>query len=172
MSRPNLYMLIGLPGAGKSTFVKKVTEGHRNFMVASTDALIEVAAKLNKKTYDEAFPDAIKSAEKTMYELVKVATDSDWSIVWDQTNLNRKTRAKKLIMIPDHYRKVAIFFKTPHDIDERLEKRAIAEGKSIPGKVFLSMAASLEYPALDEGFDRIMSPEEFIDEELRNLQVA
>lgn len=172
MSRPNLYMLIGLPGSGKSTFIRQVQEDSRNFMVASTDNLINVVAQHQKKTYDEVFQDTIKSAEKTMYQFVKIATDADWNIIWDQTNLNRKSRAKKLIMIPNRYRKVAIFFKTPDDIHERLIHREMAEGKSIPDKIFLSMTAALEYPALDEGFDRIMSPEEFINEELSALQDA
>lgn len=172
MSRPNLYMLIGLPGVGKSTFLSPLSNYGYRPIVASTDFFIDLSAKLRHKTYNEVFEDTIKDAEKAMYEIVMAAVKNDQDIIWDQTNLNRKTRAKKLIMIPDHYRKVAIFFKTPDDIDERLEKRAITEGKSIPGKVFLSMAASLEYPALDEGFYRIMSPEEFINEELRNLQVA
>lgn len=172
MNKPRLIMLIGLPGSGKSTFRKKVvSEGYKP-MIASSDDLIDMAAKLNRKTYDQVFAEAIDSANKAMYELVMVATQNDYDIIWDQTNLNRKARAKKLIMIPDHYRKIAVFFKTPDDLDARLANRQKTEGKSVPDKILLSMTAALEYPALDEGFDRIMTPEEFINEELPALQVA
>lgn len=153
---PKLYMLIGVPGSGKSTwyskFVAESTKGPHNLCYASTDYLIELTAKLQRKTYDDVFHASIKDAEKAMYELVMEAVKDGSDIIWDQTNLNRKARAKKLIMIPDHYEKIAIFFPTPDDLDQRLANRP---GKTIPYHVMKSMLSSLEYPQHDEGFDVI-----------------
>ena len=149
---PKLYMLIGVPGSGKSTWIKNNVDIFKDAMIASTDNLIELAAKVNNKTYDQVFKEAIGSAEKAMYEMVMGAVKDDMNIIWDQTNLNRKNRAKKLIMIPDHYEKIAIFFSTPDDLDQRLANRP---GKTIPYHVMKSMLSSLEYPQHDEGFDVI-----------------
>lgn len=154
---PKLYMLIGVPGSGKSTWIANLVEDENPaayIHVASTDSLIELDAKLRGKTYDEVFRSAIKDAEKAMYAMVIEAAKDDMDIVWDQTNLNRKTRAKKLIMIPDHYEKIAVVFSVPADLEERLANRP---GKTIPAVVMTNMIDSFEYPELDEGFDVIVN---------------
>ena len=155
---PKLYMLIGVPGSGKSTWYNKYREGNNNpHVLASTDFLIDLVAKLSNKTYDDVFKDTIKSAEKTMYELVSISVKNNADIIWDQTNLNRKTRAKKLIMIPDHYEKIAVFFPVPVDLYDRLKKRGDEEGKNIPIDIVRNMIDNLEYPQHDEGFTSIVT---------------
>lgn len=159
MARPTLHMLIGVPCSGKSTWVDKVVQGP-NVYVASTDNLIETHAQLHGKTYSEVFKDAIKDAEKAMYTAVQQAVKDDMSIVWDQTNLNRKARAKKLIMIPDHYIKIAVVFEIPKDLWQRLEDRNNTTGKFIPEGVVQHMINSAEFPLHDEGFDHIINAKE------------
>ena len=149
---PKLYMLIGIPGSGKSTWQKN-SKAAMTAYLASTDQFIELYASINHKTYDEVFKDIIKSAEKHMYEMVMTAVKNDGDIVWDQTNLNRKTRAKKLIMIPDYYEKIAVVFPVPDDLDKRLANRP---GKTIPYHVMKNMIDSFEYPQMDEGFNVIV----------------
>lgn len=154
--RPKLWMLIGVPCAGKSTWVDyQVEDNEGDIFIASTDNYIEYIAKTGWKTYNEVFKDHIKDAEKRMYEGVIDAVKDDIDIVWDQTNLTRKSRAKKLAMIPDHYEKIAVVFSTPEP--EELEKRlASRPGKTIPYQVVKGMIESMEYPELDEGFDIVM----------------
>ena len=157
---PNLYMLIGVPAAGKSTWTANLVENENpsaNIHIASTDALIDIAARLKGKTYDEVFKDTVKDAEKAMYQMVIEAVKNNMDIVWDQTNLNRKTRAKKLIMIPDHYTKIAVYFPAPVDLNERLASRS---GKTIPYHIMNSMIDNLEYPEYDEGFHHIIDTTE------------
>ena len=149
---PKLYMLIGIPGSGKSTWQKN-SKAAMTAYLASTDQFIELYASINHKTYDEVFKDIIKSAEKDMYEMVMTAVKNDGDIVWDQTNLNRKTRAKKLIMIPDYYEKIAVVFPVPDDLDKRLANRP---GKTIPYHVMKNMIDSFEYPQMDEGINVIV----------------
>ena len=159
MSRPKLWMLIGVPGSGKSTWIKNQFEDvvkELTTHVASTDILIEGLAQIAGKTYDEMFKSSIKYAEKTMYRNVASAVADDYDIIWDQTNLTRKTRAKKLILIPDHYEKIAVVFQTPEDLWERLIHRESAEGKSIPEEVVHNMIDTMEYPELDEGFNKVL----------------
>jgi predicted kinase len=95
------------------------------------------------------FKSTVKVAEKEMYKQVTAAVEAGQDIVWDQTNLNKKTRAKKLDMIPDHYRKIAVFFPEPDDLEQRLSSRP---GKTIPANIIQSMRTNLEKPDLEEGF--------------------
>jgi predicted kinase len=155
-------MLVGVPGSGKSTWIEKRGYGDegqgRDITVLSTDYFIEVVAKQKSLTYDDVFKDTIKNAERKLWDDLKYATDRDDNIIWDQTNLTRKSRAKKLIMIPDHYEKIAVIFQTPHreELISRLAHRSLNEGKTIPQNVIDNMIDTLEYPELSEGFDRVI----------------
>jgi heterogeneous nuclear ribonucleoprotein U len=154
-NRPILWMLIGVPGSGKSTWVNRHQfRTHTHTDVVSTDAIIEGIASMNNKTYNDVFKDNIKFAEKTMYTEVMEAVKNDWDIIWDQTNISKKARAKKLIMIPDHYIKYAVVFPTPEDdvLEQRLASRP---GKTIPSYVIDGMIEMFEMPEDSEGFDAI-----------------
>lgn len=160
--RPTLWMLIGVPCAGKSTWVDYQLENCDDPpFIASTDSLIEHIAKQEGKTYNEVFKDNIKAVEKRMYAQVALATDLNECIIWDQTNLTRKSRAKKLIMIPDHYAKIAVVFTSPEseELKRRLDSRP---GKTIPPHIVESMIEMMEFPCVSEGFDQIVSRGEYV----------
>lgn len=171
MSRPNMYMLIGLPGTGKSTWWDQRKDCEDSDVVyVSSDAIIERIAAEQGKTYNEVFKDNIKAAEKEMYSQVMDAVKADKDVVWDQTNLNKKTRAKKLIMIPDHYRKIAVYFEVTEDHEARLASRP---NKSIPANIIQSMKHNTEYPELDEGFTVIaVANNKYVDEEAGTLSTV
>lgn len=71
MSNPVLWMLVGVPGSGKSTWIENadLEEGRgRDTTVLSTDYFIECVAAIHGKTYNEVFHDTIKYANRKMYE--------------------------------------------------------------------------------------------------------
>lgn len=149
---PTFYMLIGVPASGKSTWREA---NAKNAEIISTDDIIEKIADGQNKTYDEVFKDNIKAATSIAARRAKSAFADERDIVWDQTNLTRKSRASKLSMVPKHYKKVAIYFPTPHP---EVHKKRLAgrPGKTIPDYVLDSMAKSLEPPTKAEGFDDIV----------------
>lgn len=149
---PKLYMLVGVPGAGKSTWIKNHADGAA--MVLSTDDKIEAAARAQGKTYSEVFKDEIKSATTGMAQDLLRALRDGRDIIWDQTNITRKSRKEKLARIPGSYEKIAVFFPTPQDLKQRLASRP---GKEIPEPVILSMINQLDPPSKEEGFDKIIS---------------
>lgn len=154
MSKPVLYMLVGVPGSGKSTWVNQLTKNMDKYYIASTDRLLEIYASMRGATYDDVFKENIGYAEKAMLTHVKDAIMYNYDIIWDQTNISRKSRAKKLAMIPNTYNKIAVFFPTPEtgELDRRLASR---KGKTIPPYVIDGMVEMLEEPRMDEGFDTI-----------------
>jgi len=151
MLQPNLYMLIGVPGSGKSTFVE--AQDH-NFVYVSSDYFVEKFAQKMGKSYDEVFKEVAPRAMRLMNRRVQVARRNKHDVIWDQTNVRAKSRAKKLAMLPE-YRKVAMYFETP-PADILTERLANRPGKKIPDFVMRTMKESLELPTLDEGFDQIM----------------
>ena len=145
---PTIYMLIGVPASGKSTWVE---QNKGNALVISTDNLIEAYAANLGKTYNEVFKEQIKIATKIALEHAEAAFAADQDVIWDQTNITKKSRASKLAMVPEHYRKIAVFFATP--LEEEWQRRLNSrQGKSIPAHILDSMVEMLEMPELDEGW--------------------
>lgn len=147
-------MLIGVPGSGKSTWIQNQNFNFNNTVIVSTDNIIEDRAVAKGLTYSDIFQDEIKSATAEMNDSLKAAIAQQKDIVWDQTNLTKKTRRPKLMQFPIEYEKIAVFFVTPDDVElqRRLGNRP---GKTIPANVLLGMKSQLQLPQLDEGFDYI-----------------
>lgn len=152
---PKLFMLIGVPGAGKSTWIKnqKLTD---DAFILSTDNYIEDMAIAEGRTYSEAFGDHIYNATAQLHEDLEYAMQHGKDIIWDQTNLNARGRREKLQKVMGSYEKIAVVFETPDDINERLKSRE-KTGKVIPVKVFDAMVAGYEPPTRFEGFNKIIT---------------
>lgn len=147
------YMLIGVPGAGKSTWIK---QHNHDAVVVSSDDYIEKQAAEKGTSYNSEFAGTIKAATAHATQTAKEAFANGRDVIWDQTNITRKSRAGKLQMVPKKYEKIAVFFPTPHpDIhDKRLASRP---GKSIPNHILQGMIDMLEPPSKSEGFDQIIT---------------
>lgn len=147
-----LYVLVGVPGSGKSTWIANQT-WDENTAFVSTDDYVEAYAKKVGKTYSEVFDEIMPQAVNMMLRDVNDAEAVGCDIVWDQTSTSVFARAKKIKMLPDYY-KIAVVFKTPDDAE--LERRlASRPGKHIPSKVMQHMIGGFQQPTLEEGFDEI-----------------
>lgn len=149
-----LYVLVGVPGSGKSTWIKN-QEWAKDIPVVSTDRFIETYAAQQGKTYNEVFDEWMPKAVKLMANQVHICKANNTDIIWDQTSTTIGARRKKLNMCPEYY-KIAVVFKTPDE--EELQRRLNSRiGKAIPENVMRSMKDQLnnEPPTLEEGFDEI-----------------
>lgn len=151
-----MYVLIGLPGTGKSTWVRKFLNSNEAVIVSSDD-LIEAWGKERGLNYTEAFGKVnFKDIEREMRARFSAAVVAEDNIIVDRTNMTAKSR-KAWMDAAGTYRKVAVVF----SIDDvthkaRLEHRAATEGKVIPEHVIKNMANSYVAPSKDEGFDQII----------------
>ena len=149
---PKLYVLVGVPGSGKSTWARD-QDWISGIEYVSTDHHVEAYATSVGKTYSEVFNDYMPTAVELMAAEVVAAREAGRDIIWDQTSTTVKSRARKFNMLPDYYA-IAVVFESP----SRLElKRRLASrpGKEIPDAVLEGMLASFEMPTEDEGFKEI-----------------
>lgn len=151
---PKLYLLVGVPGSGKSTWIVK-QEWAKDCHIASTDNLVEEYASSVGSTYSAVFQAYMPTAVKLMREQIRSARKTGKDIIWDQTNTSELSRRKKLRSLKDYY-KIAVVIQTP-EIEELRKRLASRPGKAIPWRVVSSMAKQLqnEPPTKDEGFDEI-----------------
>jgi predicted kinase len=149
---PKCYQLIGVPGAGKSTWIKN-QDWALGLSVVSTDMWVEMEAERVGKTYSEIFTDYMPKAVQLMANHVVLARDKGMDIIWDQTSTTLASRARKFNMLPD-YEHIAVVFRTPEHT-ELMRRLMSRPGKEIPDHVIASMIASWEEPTLEEGFKEI-----------------
>jgi predicted kinase len=149
---PFAYILVGVPGAGKSTWIKNQSWA-LGYTVVSTDAFVEDYARAQGKTYSEVFEDYMPMAVELMIEQVVRARELNHTLIWDQTSTSVKTRARKIKML-DGYHKIAVVFRTPplEELMRRIDSRI---GKDVPAKVILDMIEKWEEPTYEEGFNEI-----------------
>ena len=149
---PKCYQLIGVPAAGKSTWIKEQV-WMLGLTVVSTDPFVEDYARAQGKTYTEVFKDYMPIAVNLMADQVVFAREHDHTVIWDQTSTTVASRTRKFRMLPD-YEHIAIVFSTP-DLDVLKERLASRLGKEIPWEVVQGMIDNWEEPTLEEGFKEI-----------------
>ena len=147
-----LYVLVGVPGAGKSTWVKN-QDWAKGIPVVSTDHFVEEHAAKVGKTYNEVFTEYMPIAVKLMANQVEICKANGLDIIWDQTSTSEKTRARKFNMLPNYYA-IAVVFKTPEK-EELARRLASRPGKNIPDHVMKSMIEGFVMPTEEEGFKEI-----------------
>ena len=146
------YQLIGVPGSGKSTWIKNQIWA-LGLTVVSTDSWVELEAQRQGKTYSEVFTEYMPTAVDLMAKQVVVAREHGHTVIWDQTSTTVVSRIRKFNMLPD-YEHIAIVFRTP-DLDVLKERLASRPGKEVPWEVVQSMIDNFEMPTEEEGFKEI-----------------
>jgi predicted kinase len=149
---PKCYQLIGVPGSGKSTWVKNQIWA-LGLTVVSTDNFVEAYANQQGRTYSEVFKDYMPTAIDLMIQQVAFAQQHGHTVIWDQTSTTSASRRKKFRMLPD-YQHIAVVFKTP-DPEELSRRLASRPGKIIPEEIVQDMIDRFEMPTLAEGFAEI-----------------
>lgn len=149
---PKVYVLVGVPGSGKSTWASN-QEWATDCAYVSTDVIVEKFAAEQNKTYSEVFEKFMPTAVDLMVDQVLLAKLQNKDIIWDQTSTTVLSRKKKFRMLPT-YRHIAIVFKTPNE-NELMKRLANRPGKTIPWNVVSDMIKNFEMPTIEEGYDEI-----------------
>lgn len=151
--------MIGLPGSGKSTWIERfVHASPQQHVVASTDAIFLEWGAADGLDYRASFRMfAFDDVQRAFSRRINDAIDARSNIVWDQTNLTRAARTRKLARFPADYRMVGVWLDTPTPVIRRRLAHAdrVASGKRIADAVLEQMLAQFEPPAAGE-FDLLL----------------
>ena len=163
MKQKKVYLMCGLPGSGKSTFIHKYRE--LTDAVISRDAVRFSIIKEDEEYFakeDYVFKTFIKEINKALKD------ESVERVFIDATHLSPKARAK--VIKPMDKNNVAelnaIYFDVPINIAIERNNQRTGRAK-VPTNVIINMAKSYSYPILLEGFNHIYS----IDEEGGMMEV-
>lgn len=142
-----LIILIGAPGAGKTTWCKHYLETHEAEYVSRDEIRFSMV-----KENEEYF-----SKENQVYkEFIKKINDAlaqNKTVIADQTSLNKKARAKLINSLkekPDEI--IAVYLKK--SLKTILKYNAKREGRCrVPEQSVINMFNAIEKPTKDEGID-------------------
>jgi len=84
---PTAYILIGIPGSGKSTWIKN-QHWSNQCVIASTDTYVEAYARSVNKLYSEVFSEVMPIAVEQMVNDVVEAREAGKDIIWDSNIYN------------------------------------------------------------------------------------
>jgi predicted kinase len=97
------YQLIGVPGAGKSTWIKNQAWA-KDMPVVGTDHFVEAEALRVGKTYTEVFESYMPIAVKLMVNQALVCQANKLDFIWDQTSTTVASRKRKFnTLLPSQY---------------------------------------------------------------------
>lgn len=142
----NLIVLIGVSGAGKSTWAEKYQEEHPNCKIVSSD---QMRFFVNGSESDQSNGRYIF---EQCYKAINFWLKHDYDVVFDATNLTKRARSEifkntRQLSKPPTY--IAYYFDIPLEVcleHQKLRKR------QVPKNVVTTQFKKIQPPAADEGW--------------------
>ena len=151
MSEQKLIVLVGISGAGKSTFADKYLSEHPDTKYLSSDKL---RAAIGKDESDQTVTHIIfPIIKRNTEEYLKAGKN----VMIDATSLNPRERKDYL----DAARKydvdaiAYVFERTKEELMANQEKRKAGGGRRVPDEILDRMIAKYVRPTTSEGFTEI-----------------
>tara|TARA_B110000503_G_scaffold5937_1_gene8168 strand:- start:436 stop:894 length:459 start_codon:yes stop_codon:yes gene_type:complete len=146
-----LYITVGLPGSGKSTYVKNFIKD-KEIEYLSSDSLRAVYGKSEED--QTVTPLVFGHIKRKVDEFLKDGKN----VLVDATSVNRKERSDYINTAKKYGAKVvAIVFKMDRQgLIDRNKKRGEQGGRVVPDFIIDKMLNKFEEPSYDEGIDVII----------------
>lgn len=147
MNKPTFWMMVGLPGSGKSTYAQDFAKVY-NVNIHSSDAIREeLSGDINNQDINDLI-------FKTLHSRIKEDLKNGKSCIYDACNLSYKRRMAFLQELKNTpCEKICVLIATPYE--ECLKRNAERE-RQVPVNVIERMYRSIDVPYEYEGWDDII----------------
>lgn len=145
----DLYLMCGIPGSGKSTFIKNKIKNNK-IVIISRDSI-----RFSLVRSDEEYFSHEEEVIKTLWNKANEALANNKNVLIDQTSLTPKARKLVLQRIEGYAHANLIWI--DEDVHTCLERNEMRRGTRayVPRNVIRRMNEQFIEPSLEEGFYRI-----------------
>lgn len=145
MNKPQLYIMVGLSGAGKSTAAKEIAETEENTIIVSSDAIRE---ELTGKVEDQSKNEEVF---KVFHKRIREALENNTNVIADATNITMRSRRAIIENVKGiECRKIAYLIPKPFD---QCKIDNLNRQHPVPEEVLDRQIRKFQIPFMEENFD-------------------
>jgi predicted kinase len=147
--RPRFYVMVGIPGSGKSTYAR------RHLSQAYRISLDDIRMMMTGQDYDPVAERAVVVAGHAMrYALARWAGKNRHDLLFDATDVTRQRRAPMIATANRFgFKPIAVYLVCPLEVALR---RNAERDRQVPDDVIARFQRELQPPSLDEGFEEVI----------------
>ena len=152
MEKSKLYLLMGCPGSGKSTYLKN------RFSLLPTAIVSRDAIRFSLVKEDEEYFSKEKEVYKQFIETIIDSFKYNTEVFADATHLNEISRAKTLRSLGKHLKDIEvniIWVRVPIEVAIKRNENRIGTRAYVPKSVIRRMWSQTTMPTKEEGFTHI-----------------